>query len=67
MKGVNARASAELGAMTTAVIRSFKPELGLVRGSDRSIVPRLERGEPSQFELVSDRHGQGCAVDIAPL
>jgi len=53
--------------MTTAVIRSFKPELGLVRGSDRSIIPRLERGEPSQFELVSDRHGQGCAVDIAPL
>jgi hypothetical protein len=68
--------------MTTAVIRSFEPDLGLVhvllvgtlsettlrvRGSDRSIVARLGRGEPIQFELVRDRHGHECAIDIAPL
>jgi hypothetical protein len=68
--------------MTTAVIRSFEPDLGLVhvllvgtlsettlrvRGSDWSVVARLGRGEPIQFELVRDRHGHECAIDIAPL
>ncbi len=68
--------------MTTAVIRSFEPDLGSVRvllvgtlsettlrvcGSDRSIVARLPAGEPIQFELVRDRHGRDCAIDVAPL
>jgi hypothetical protein len=68
--------------MTTAVIRSFEPDLGLVHvllvgtlsettlrvwGSDRSTVARLGRGEPIQFELVRDRDGRECAIDIAPL
>jgi len=68
--------------MTTAVIRSFEPDRGLVhvllvgtlseatlrvRGSDRSTVARLRRGEPIQFELVRYRHGHECAIDVAIL
>jgi hypothetical protein len=76
------RVSAELCPTTTAVIRSFEPDRGLVdvllvgtlseatsrvRGSDRSTVARLRRGEPIQFELVRDRHGHECAIDVAIL
>jgi len=68
--------------MTTAVIRSFEPDRGLVhvllvgtlseatlraRGSDRSTVARLRRGEPIQFELVRYRHCHECAIDVAIL
>jgi len=74
--------SAELCLMTTAVIRSFEPDQGLVhvllvgtlcettlrvRGSDKSVVARLPRGEPIQFELARDRHGHECAIDVAPI
>jgi hypothetical protein len=76
------RASAELCPMTTAVIRSFEPDRGFVqvllvaslsetalrvRGSDKSIVARLPRGEPIQFRLARDRRGRECAIDVAPI
>jgi hypothetical protein len=77
--GAIACVSAELCPMTTAFIRSFEPDQGLVHvllvgtlseatlrvcGSDRSVVARLPPGEPIQFQLVRDRHGRECAIDI---
>jgi|HubBroStandDraft_2_1064218.scaffolds.fasta_scaffold1912901_1 hypothetical protein len=68
--------------MTTAVIRSFEPDRDLVhvllvgnlseatlrvRGSDRSIIARLPCGEPIHFQLVRDRQGRQCAIDVAPV
>ena len=68
--------------MATAVIRYFEPDQGLVhvllvgtlsetslrvRGSDRSVVARLPRGEPIKFRLARDRQGRACAVDVAAL
>jgi hypothetical protein len=68
--------------MTAGVIRSFEPDQGLVhvllvgtlcvatlrvRGSDRLVVARLPQGEPIRFELVRDRHGRDCAIDVAPI
>jgi hypothetical protein len=58
--------------MTTAIIRSFEPDKGLVRvivtgapaevplrvcGSDKSVVACLPRGQHICFNLVRDRNG----------
>jgi hypothetical protein len=76
------RASAELCLMTTAIIRSFEPDRGVahvllvgslsetalrVCGSDKSIIARLPRGEPIQFQLARDRRGRECAIDVVPI
>jgi hypothetical protein len=68
--------------MSTAVIRWFEPDQGLVHvilagalsevplrvcGSDRSIVARLQPGEHIRFNLARDRNGCGCAIDVAPI
>jgi hypothetical protein len=68
--------------MTAGVIRSFEPDQGLVhvllvgtlceatlrvRGSDRLLVARLPQGEPIRFELVRDRQGRDCAIDVVPI
>ena len=68
--------------MTTAVIRSFEPDRGLVHvllvgalsetilrgcGGDRSIAACLPAGEPIELELVRDRHGRERAIDVARL
>ncbi|HXP05999.1 MAG TPA: hypothetical protein VN808_17930 [Stellaceae bacterium] len=68
--------------MTTAIISSFEPDKGLVRvvvagalaevplrvcGSDKAVVARLSRGQHIRFNLVQDRNGQGCAIDVAPF
>ncbi|HML11149.1 MAG TPA: hypothetical protein VK432_09830 [Stellaceae bacterium] len=68
--------------MTAAIIRSFEPDRGIVRvllaktlteaslrvcGSDKSVIARLPPGEPIEFELVRDRRGCDCAIDVVPI
>lgn len=68
--------------MPTAIIRSFEPDKGLVRvvvtgalaevplrvrGSDKSVVARLPRGQHIRFHLAHDQNGHGCAIDVAPF
>jgi hypothetical protein len=65
--------------VVSGVVRSFEPDQGLVcvllvedlcektfrvRGSDRSTVAHLLRGDPIQFQLARDRRGRTCAIDI---
>jgi hypothetical protein len=72
----------EIYPMTTAIIRSFEPDKGLVCvvvsgalaevqlrvcGSNKSVVARLPPGQHIRFNLVHDRNGRGCAIDVAPF
>jgi hypothetical protein len=80
-RGERARSNGVL-QVTAAIIRSFQPDSGIVRvllaktltetslrvrGSDKSVVARLPLGEPIEFELVRDRRGRDCAIDVAPI
>ena len=68
--------------VTAAILRSFEPDRGIVRtllaktltetslrvcGSDKSVIAHFPLGELIEFELVRDRHGRDCAIDIAPI
>jgi hypothetical protein len=74
--------SAGVIVMTTAVIRSFRPDHGLVIvnvdgrapdvalpvcGSDRSTVATLRPGRRIRFDFQCGRHGQVFAIDVAPI
>ena len=68
--------------MTTAVIRSFNLDHGLVIvkvdgrapdvalrlcGSDRSTVANLMPGRRIRFDFQRGRHGQVFAIDVTPI
>ena len=68
--------------MTTAVLRSFNPDQGIVTvkvdgrspdvalrvcGSDRSTILRLSPGHRISFEFACNRHGQVFAIDVTPV
>src|SRR5712691_8883788 len=68
--------------MTTAVIRSVRPDHGLVivkvdgkapnvalrvGGSDRSTVARLRPGQKIRFDLQCDPHGNMFAIDVTAI
>lgn len=68
--------------MTTAVIRSFRPDHGLVIvkvdgrapdvalrvcGSDRSTVAGLRPGQRIQFDFQCDHHGHVFAIDVTAI
>jgi cold shock CspA family protein len=74
--------SAGVIVMTTAVIRSFRPDHGLVIikvdgmapdvalrvcGSDRSTVAELRPGQRIQFDFQCDRHGHVFAINVTAI
>jgi hypothetical protein len=67
-------------SMAAGVLRSFEPDDGVIHvllieglsetalrvcGSDKLTAARLPRGEAIQFQLVRDRQGRACAIDVS--